>query len=101
MKLSKNNWLVKLTFFDDWFFSGKDKPFNPPKQMTLCQMTGRITFLIPFFCGFIAVITAVYALIVLPSEYFGGRFDRWYSKSLLKAAIKDFKNKTCTKIDIE
>lgn len=111
MKLSSQNWLIRYAYSPDWFLHDKDRgPYEPPVRTNLCRLFWRTLFIPPIFwlifipaciimspCFLLAYLVEV----KLPKTKIRNKIKSLATESLVATAIRDFKNKTCTIIEIE
>lgn len=109
MKVSKRNWLVRWAFLGERL--GGD---SPPDRTNICELFVRIIYLAPVMCFMWLIV----GIIVGPFFLLGWIFSsqrRWvrgsksldqlvsekWKSSLIYQRIVDFKNRTCTVVDLE
>jgi len=72
-----------------------------PLKTTLCALIARSLVATPLFCLFLFLVSIFAVPILLLMLLWTKTGGRWWKDSLLRAAVLDFKNRTCTVIEIE
>lgn len=119
MKLSKQGLLIRWAFFPEYFFHWGDKrwtlpeelkPLDIPANTDLCDVIGRCLFgtpafvllFIPFFAVVMTLLFPVgWIMEEFPETRFVKAIGAKWDVSVIRRAVKDWKEKTCTRVEIE
>jgi hypothetical protein len=104
MKLQKQSLIIKWAYLPERILEDKGKPTPIHEKTNLCNIIGRVfigtpTFVVlalpmlAFFIGLAYVITFVGVGVARLTQ-------RRITSSVLYTAFMDFKNKTCTRVEI-
>jgi len=102
MRLAKKHWLVYLAYLPERIMKS---PIDIPAQTSLCSLIGKAFISTPLFIAVglpvATVIACAIGVLCLPMIIWDWKLKSRWDKSVIKASILDFKNKTCTKVEIE
>lgn len=102
MKLTKKSWLVRVAYVDRFVL--KDPGLPIPSSTNLCDLMARAIFIPPAFALFLAVF-AVIACPVLAVLWVTEKIDdalpRPRAPRVISQWFEDWRERKCTKVEIE
>lgn len=110
MKIAKKSLLIRWAYLPEILLAESGKVPKIPESTTLCEVLSRSLFGIPFFVLFFIPLGAItfcllYPMVwleeCLPKTKAAVRIKLWWRGSVIRRAICDFKEKTCTRIEIK
>ncbi len=100
MTIKKTSWIIRCAYlFED----------KLPKRTNVCTIIGRLLVL-PILCvlaGILIIPLVLFAFPIIwleeefPKTQISKRLDKWWKNNFVYVAISDWKNKTCTIVEIE